>query len=75
MALCHRQCPDCPMITTVLLESDHDSAELASVCELVMEEIKDKKDVAVILRVDGHDVAARCDHVEHMADDDDCELF
>lgn len=84
MALCHKQCPDCPMTTTVLIEGRdcvhpngnhvvqmHEDS-LAEIYEqIVADEGTNVADLAVILRIDGVDVASKCSHETA----DDIELF
>lgn len=59
MALCRQRCPDCPMSVTVLVDG---SACLALMVagEAIMAEAA--SDIAVILRVDGEDMAVSCSH-------------
>lgn len=83
MALCKRQCKDCPMSTTVLISANDKSGKsgdhivnfyLNEISELYDKMVSDPEnnvnDLAIILQVDGVDIASRCCHCE-----EDDELF
>ena len=84
MALCYRQCVDCPMTTTVVVECSDKlafSKKSGIVCieserihnifdAIVAYSEGDRHDIAFLLRVDGYDVAVECSHLAH-----DMELF
>lgn len=59
MALCRRQCKNCQMRVTVLLESAVECSSLAAIATEMMASSK-FDDMAVILRVGGVDVASQC---------------
>jgi hypothetical protein len=88
MALCHRQCPNCVNLVTVLVDAAEHAAATGShivdihhsaiteIYDKIVMELGDVSDVAVILRIDGVDVAAKCSRRNHADDDDDeCLLF
>lgn len=79
MALCHKQCSDCPMTVTVLVEA-HNETEyniLPGVWEQITSDPEnDVKDIAIILRDHGVDIASVCSHLKNKEkDNEDCELF
>ena len=86
MALCYRQCPDCPMMVTVRIDVPEYTKKKgdcvvdlrhSTITEIFQKMVNDPlhsglKDVAIILRVGNVDVAAMC---SFCADKDEEELF
>ncbi len=76
MALCHKLCPHCPIVTTVLVEGSDTSknnskTKLIQFCkehmlkfydDIISDKDNDVDDLAIILRIDGFDVGVRCMH-------------
>lgn len=81
MALCHKQCPDCPMTVTVLVEAQEDPkyhTVLPAVWRAISGDKTSPQDIAYILRDHGVDVASVCSHLKRKQEDgdsDDVELF
>lgn len=86
MALCHRQCPQCVNRVTVLIEGQEQcdgadmhlvdaqhTAKITAIYEQMLEEAGDVNDIAIILRMDGVDIAAKCSRLSGL--DDECILF
>jgi len=88
MALCIRQCADCPMTVTVLVdfsdktEGDRDAfanvrraAVLNCFDRITAEPDNNLDDLALILNVDGADIAVLCAHAKAHVDSSAIELF
>jgi len=87
MALCHRQCAKCVNLVTVLVDAEEHAtktgdhivdihhAKITEIYEKVVAELGNTSDVAVILRINGIDVAAKCSRLSRAdADDEECML-
>ncbi len=74
MALCKRQCEDCGMQVTVLVEASHECPVLADMVDEMMKLNRDD-DISIILRIDGQDIAAQCSALSRASQAMDCELF
>jgi len=88
MALCHRQCPKCVNLVTVLVDAEEHAAKtgdhivdithtkITEIYEKIVAELGETSDVAVILRINGVDVASKCSRLSRAdAADDECMLF
>lgn len=79
MALCQKQCADCPMTVTVLVEAS-DETKYHDILPVLWEQISNcpenqSQDIALILRDHGVDIASVCSHLQKNEQGDDCELF
>lgn len=87
MALCRRQCNKCQNAVTVCIDTtdpgsigcnhitDFNLKSVTNVYNMIIEELSELRDVAVILRVGGIDIAERCYRSSLVYQEEDCVLF
>ena len=71
MAQCRRQCRNCQMTVTVLVESRSDCLAFSKVAELFMAE-HDEEDISYVFRIGDLDVLTHCRTMDREQTVEDC---
>ena len=75
MAVCRKQCADCPMLVTVLIQGRCDCSELSELTRDIIHEDHDNCEKAIAFMIGAHDIITPCTHSTRASSSYDSSHF